>query len=325
MASLLVGRDYGDDVELFSPINDVIFDSKNITIGSTTDGYYTYKKRVSSDDAFVSFSVKMPKSGAAYVYLPTRYERECQMYLNGEILRNYFRNENHCIVYLGDYEAGEEFKLDLKPNDNEMVFKDAEFYVLDREALSEYTGALGNQDCEVIKTGHSALEIRVKTEESRALFTTIPAEEGWTAEIDGQPCTIASAVNGALMCLNVPTGEHTIKLTFFPAGMKTGLILTASGAGVLLIMIAISLITKHHKRKKALTKQVSTEQVPEETETIPEFPEVPDVEDEEDGFEAIDEEISALEEKAAEERLKAALDVGELPVIPEDTFDEEDS
>lgn len=327
LASLLVGRNYGDDVELFTPINDVIFDNKNITIGSTTDGFYTYKKRISSDDAYVSFSVKMHKSGAAYVYLPTRYERECKMYLNGEYLRNYFRNENHCIVYLGDYEAGEEFKLEIRPNDNEMIFKDAEFYVLDREALSEYTQTLANQTCEVVKTGHSSLEIRVNTDESRALFTTIPAEEGWTAEIDGQPCTIASAVNGALMCLNVPAGEHTIKLTFFPAGMKTGLILTASGAGVLLIMIVISVILKHRKRKKALANQVpeETESAYEEPETIPDFPDVPDIDDEEDGFDAIDEEISALEEKAAEERLKAARDVGELPVIPEDTFDEEDS
>lgn len=327
LASLLVGRNYGDDVELFTPINDVIFDNKNITIGSTTDGYYTYKKRISSENAYVSFSVKMHKSGAAYVYLPTRYERECQMYLNGEYLRNYFRNENHCIVYLGDYEAGEEFKLEIRPNDNEMIFKDAEFYVLDREALSEYTQTLGSQNCEVVKTGHSSLEIRVNTEESRALFTTIPVEEGWSAEIDGQPCTIASSVNGSLLCLNVPAGEHTIKLTFFPAGMKTGLILTASGAGVLLIMIVISLILKHRKRKKALAGEIyeKTESASEEPETIPEFPDVPDVEDEEDGFEAIDEEISALEEKSAEERLKAARDVGELPVIPEDTFDEEDS
>ena len=341
LASILVGRNNGDDVELFSPINDVIFDSKNITIGSTTDGYYTYKKRVSGDEASVSFSVKMNKSGAAYVYLPTRYERECQMYLNGEFLRNYFRNENHCIVYLGDYEAGEEFKLDLKPNDNEIIFKDAEFYVLDREALSEFTGALGSQSCEVVKTGHSTLEIRVNTEESRALFTTIPAEEGWSAEIDGQPCTIASSVNGALMCLNVPAGEHTIKLTFFPAGMKTGLILTASGAGILIIMIALSLILKHRKRKKALVEQISTEQVPEETEsvpeepeTIPDFPEVPDIDDDDEAFGVIFEEAVVPEEKAAEPEVKAVgpeleegfvvvRDEGELPVIPEDTFEED--
>ena len=92
-----------------------------------------------------------------------------------------------------------------------------------------------------------------------------------------------------------------------------------------MVMIALSLILKHIKRKKALAvNPEETEKAADEPETIPEFPDVPDVEDEEDGFEAIDEEISALEEKAAEE-MKAARDVGELPVIPEDTFYEEDS
>ncbi|MBP1562928.1 MAG: YfhO family protein [Oscillospiraceae bacterium] len=341
LASILAGRDFGDDLELFSPINDVVFDNKNITIGSTTDGYYTYKKRISSDEAFVSFSVKMQKSGAAYVYLPTKYERECKMFLNGEILRNYFRNENHCIVYLGDYKAGEEFKIELRPNDSEMIFGDAQFYVLDREALSEFTQTLGSQNCEVVKTGHSSFEIKVNTEQSRALFTTIPVEEGWSAELDGQPCTIASAVNDSLLCLNVPAGEHTIKLTFFPAGMKTGLIMTAAGVGMLLIMIALSLILKHVKRKKALTEQVSAEQdfdenesVPEEPETIPEFPEVPDIEDEDDAFGSIPDDFAAPVEKAAEHEVKAVepeleegfvavSDEGELPVIPEDTFEED--
>lgn len=341
LASILAGRDFGDDLELFSPINDVVFDNKNITIGSTTDGYYTYKKRISGDEAFVSFSVKMQKSGAAYVYLPTKYERDCKMFLNGEILRNYFRNENHCIVYLGDYEAGEEFKIELRPNDSEMIFGDAQFYVLDREALSEFTQTLGSQNCEVVKTGHSSFEIKVNTEQSRALFTTIPVEEGWSAELDGQPCTIASAVNDSLLCLNVPAGEHTIKLTFFPAGMKTGLILTAAGVGMLLIMIALSLILKHVKRKKALTEQVSAEQdfeetesVPEEPESIPDFPEVPDIEDEDDAFGSIPDDFAAPEEKAAEHEVKAVepeleegfvavSDEGELPVIPEDTFEED--
>ena len=91
------------------------------------------------------------------------------------------------------------------------------------------------------------------------------------------------------------------------------------------------------------TKQVSTEQVseetesvPEEPETIPDFPKVPDIDDEDDAFGSIPDDFAAPEEKAAEPEVKAiepeleegfvaVRDEGELPVIPEDTFDEEDS
>lgn len=367
LASILAGKDYYEDIEFFTKIDDTVFDNKNITIGSTTDGYYSYKKRYDGEDAFVSFTAKMPKSGAAYMYLSTKYERECSLYLNGEFLKNYFNNENHCIVYLGDYEKGEEFKIELKPLNGEMFFKDAEFYVLDKDVLSEYTAALNEQSCEVRRISGTSLEIKVNCEESRALFTTIPVEEGWSATIDGNPCTIASAVNDTLLCLNVPAGEHTITLNFFPAGMKTGLIMTACGAGILLVMIAATLIIKHIRKKKALAAEVgedvdgengetavnteekadrenaefSVNPVEKAEEGILEFPDMPDLPDDEDYGVVLDDvefeekvaqNLKMLEEKklgqnnSAEKSadVETAPEVGELPVIPEDTFDEED-
>ena len=359
LASMLVGREYYDDIEFFTKIDDTVFDSKNVTIGSTSEGYYSYKKRLDGEDAYISFIVKMPKSGAAYMYLPTKYERECSLYLNGEFLKNYFKNENHCIVYLGDYEKGEEFKVELKALENEIYFKDEEFYVLDREVLSEYTASLSEHSCEVRRISGTSLEIKVNSDGNRALFTTIPVEEGWSATIDGSPCTIASAVNDTLLCLNVPAGEHTITLNFFPAGMKTGLIFTAAGAGILLVMIVTSVIVKHIKKKKALAvetenapengentvkieeipviaEEKTADEIPDETASILEFPEMPDLPDDEDYGVVLDdvefeekvaENLKKLEEKRSAEKpdnIETAPEVGELPVIPEDNFDEEE-
>lgn len=356
LASELVGLEYYENIEFFTKIEDTVFDSKNITIGSTTDGHYSYKKRFDGEDASVSFLAKMPKSGAAYMYLPSRYERECSLYLNGTFLKNYFKNENHCIVYLGDYEKGEEFTVELKTLEDELFIKDPEFYVLDREVLADYTASILEQNCEVRRTSGTSLEIKVNSDGNRALFTTIPVEEGWSAAIDGNPCTIASAVNDTLICLNVPEGEHTITLNFFPAGMKIGLILTAAGAGILLVMIVTSIIVKRVKKKKArsadgenaldngenseispvIAEEKPAEEACEETSGILEFPEMPDLPDDEDYGVVLDdvefeekvaENLKKLEEKRNSEKsesVETAPEVGELPVIPEDNFDEED-
>lgn len=302
LAGILMGRNYTEDPQIFTKINDIVFDNKNITIGSTVDGYYSYKKRYEKEDAWVSYSVIMPKSGVAYVYLPTIYERECKLYLNGEYLKNYFQNENHCIVYLGEYESGEELKIELKPN-QEIILKDPEFYVLDKEILSEFTSEMRSQYCEVNKTEFSSFEIKVNAEENCALFTTIPFEDGWTATIDGGECTIASAVNKTLLSLSVPSGEHTIILSFFPAGLKTGLILTACGAGLLAVMIIVR-FTVRHKRKKSAELSDNSE---ENTETIPEFPEIPET----------DEDDMMFVQKTV------SYEVSEPPVIPENDIDEE--
>lgn len=356
LASELVGLEYYENIEFFTKIEDTVFDSKNITIGSTTDGHYSYKKRFDGEDASVSFLAKMPKSGAAYMYLPSRYERECSLYLNGTFLKNYFKNENHCIVYLGDYEKGEEFTVELKTLEDELFIKDPEFYVLDREVLADYTASILEQNCEVRRTSGTSLEIKVNSDGNRALFTTIPVEEGWSAAIDGNPCTIASAVNDTLICLNVPEGEHTITLNFFPAGMKMGLILTAAGAGILLVMIVTSIIVKRVKKKKArsadgenaldngenseispvIAEEKPAEEAREETSGILDFPEMPDLPDDEDYGVVLDdvefeekvaENLKKLEEKRNSEKsesVETAPEVGELPVIPEDNFDEED-
>lgn len=358
-ASELVGLEYYENIEFFTKIEDTVFDSKNITIGSTADGHYSYKKRFDGEDASVSFLAKMPKSGAAYMYLPSRYERECSLYLNGTFLKNYFKNENHCIVYLGDYEKGEEFKVELKTLEDELFIKDPEFYVLDREVLADYTASILEQNCEVRRISGTSLEIKVNSDGNRALFTTIPVEEGWSAAIDGVPCTIASAVNDALICLNVPEGEHTITLNFFPAGMKTGLIMTAAGAGILLVMIVTSIIVKRVKKKKALSadeengvnnddnsheneentviaEEKPAEKACEEASGILDFPEMPDLPDDDDYGVVLDdvefeekvaENLKKIEEKRNTEKsenVETAPEVGELPVIPEDNFDEED-
>lgn len=356
LASELVGLEYYENIEFFTKIEDTVFDSKNITIGSTTDGHYSYKKRFDGEDASVSFLAKMPKSGTAYMYLPSRYERECSLYLNGTFLKNYFKNENHCIVYLGDYEKGEEFTVELKTLEDELFIKDPEFYVLDREVLADYTASILEQNCEVRRTSGTSLEIKVNSDGNRALFTTIPVEEGWSAAIDGNPCTIASAVNDTLICLNVPEGEHTITLNFFPAGMKMGLILTAAGAGILLVMIVTSIIVKRVKKKKArsadgenaldngenseispvIAEEKPAEEAREEASGILDFPEMPDLPDDEDYGVVLDdvefeekvaENLKKLEEKRNSEKsesVETAPEVGELPVIPEDNFDEED-
>ena len=72
-----------------------------------------------------------------------------------------------------------------------------------------------------------------------ALFTSIPREEGWTVTIDGVPVPILGTANDTFICVEVPEGAHEIELSFSPAGMKTGLILTAGGAVMLAAMIVI--------------------------------------------------------------------------------------
>lgn len=234
----------GEWQDIFKPLDDVIFDSRNVSIGSTTDGHASYKKRISNEDAEVTYNIQMTQSGAAYAYFPSYYERECNLYVNGEYIKNYFENENHSIVYLGTYGAGETFDVTLRLVKSDLYIKDPEFRVLDSEALEAFSAKIHSAGSELVKNGSSSLTVKVNADKNSALFTSIPFEEGWTATIDGKPAKVCSGVNETLLCVKVPAGEHTIELNYFPAGLKVGITLTVIGTALLTAMVFASSILR---------------------------------------------------------------------------------
>lgn len=242
----LAARLSGNIDRIFLTIDDYATDLSNLNAGSTTDKHISYKKRLANDAAYVRYLVTVRQSGKYYVYLPTLYERECRLYVNGEYVKNYFENENHSIAYLGDFELGETFEVKFELVKNEVFFETPIFCVLNEDGLADFREKMRsmNEDTVVTRTGRSELSITVNADEDRALFTTIPYEEGWTATIDGEPAEIQTAVNQTLLCLSVPSGRHTIELKFRPAGMKNGLILTACGAVLFAMMIVLGVLKK---------------------------------------------------------------------------------
>lgn len=257
----LAARISGDINRIFEPLDDYVTDLSNLNAGSTTDNHLSYKKRIQSDGAFVKYLITARQSGKFYVYFPTLYERECMLSVNGEYIKNYFENENHSIAYLGDFELGETFEVKLELIKNEVFFEHPIFCQLDEEGLASFGEKmrLMNENTTVTRTGKAQLSITVNADENRALFTTIPFEEGWKATIDGNPAEILSAANDTFMCIKVPSGKHTIELKFSPAGMKTGVILTACGAVLFAMMIVIGKLKKTQRIIEENTEEEADE------------------------------------------------------------------
>lgn len=236
----------GGTERFYHQITDYMFDCRNINIGSTTDDHISYKRRNNNEDAYVSYEVVMPHSGAAYMYLPTYYERECALYVNGNYLKNYFENENHSIAYLGMYEAGETFTVQLNLYKDDLYIKDVLFCWLDNDALDSFNQHISELNADTVseRTGKAKLEITVNAEYGSALFASVPFEGGWTVTIDGKEADILPAVDDTFMCVRVPQGEHTIILSFVPDGLTTGIVFGFVGAIILVLLITAMKIAK---------------------------------------------------------------------------------
>ncbi len=229
----------GEDIEIFKPIYDIELDSENIRVGQTTDDHESYRKRETDEDAFVFYNITAEENGGVYMYLPTKYEREAELYVNGDYLSNYFLYENFSIKYLGTYNKGETFELKIKLKEDAMYYTESQFYYLDEAELSRFNAAMKQKNAEtsLARTDGDSLKLTVNAKAGDVLFTTIPAEEGWTVFVDGKAAEPTSIMGETLMSVELSEGPHTVELHFFPAGLKVGLVFTASGVLLFAIMI----------------------------------------------------------------------------------------
>lgn len=325
LASMLTGN---KALTVFRTLSDsaVSFDSHNITVGETTDAHSSFRK-VNDGDAWISYDITMPADGAIYMYLPTDYERETQLYINDQYLSNYFMNENYSIEYLGTYEKGETFNLRINLVQDALYFKNPQFYYIDGDSLRRFVDIMGemNEETSVEVNSRTELNIEVNADENCALFTTIPYEKGWTAYVDGEEAEIKTSLDGALICLDIPKGGHSVTLRFFPAGLELGLIFTSSGAMLFLIMLLINAEVRRHARTAAVRsgEQPRSSEMPNGGESLgdAESAEEDEVSEEnegsgEDPFKLFDEYESDSVDEINEDITETPYEAADIPDVP---------
>lgn len=248
-------------LEIFKPLHNMIFNSENIRSGTTTDAHYSYRKKDEDDAAWISYTVTAERDGAVYMYLPTAYERETELYVDGIYRGNYFRYENYSVEYLGTFEKDEEFEVRLNLKENAVYFTAAQFYYLDNDELARFQSVMRqkNPKTALERTGGCTLRLDFTAEEGDVIFTTIPVEEGWTAYIDGEKAELGFCVDNSLLCIEVPEGRHTLVLDFFPAGLKPGLIMSAAGLALLAAMTIVSRRMRIADEKRLLEKAAGSD------------------------------------------------------------------
>ena len=95
-----------------------------------------------------------------------------------------------------------------------------------------------------IKTQNNEISGKISLSDRKALVFSIPYSEGWTAYVDGEKTEIQEA-NTMYMALELPKGEHEIRLVYCTPYLKTGLCLTCIGV---LCYIVLVLINRKKKR-----------------------------------------------------------------------------
>lgn len=144
-----------------------------------------------------------------------------EVLVNGEHLLWLGSSEAASVHCLGMPGPGEEWTVSVRHGLGWV----GQLWELDREALHAAVEKLNNVEVtSVERDGTVRLTARSKT--GGRLAATIPAEDGWTAYVDGKKAETGVWLDAFLM-LDLPAGEHEVELRYTAPGLVPGLTLGA--------------------------------------------------------------------------------------------------
>ncbi len=177
--------------------------------------------------------------------------------LTDETKETSYTARTYQIMDLGYAEADSEKKIKLNFNSDGLTgnlwFQCA--YVVE-PVYQEMVEKLGDEQLKVVSYDSTHVEGMVTAKEDGVLFLTIPYDENWTAQVDGQDVEVLP-IDDAFMALKVTSGNHMISLTYYPAKFKLCVLISLASLLALIVLTVIRKSCDVLKRRKAYAAEAS--------------------------------------------------------------------
>ena len=219
----------------------VKLEKTNVTQGKTTDGHHSFKVIEKGKNAELVYTLNMPAKSSLYMYLPSKYERSVNVWLNREtFLGTYFEGDNNSIMKIGDFDRDEKVVIGLTLTRDDLYFKEAQFVYVNERAIKKDLQKLidRNSETRVERTDPTTMKVSVSADELSYLFTSIPEEKGWEVFVDGKK-TDYEVCLGALLSVPIEPGKHIVEFKFTTAGYPLAVIISFAGLALFIGMIFI--------------------------------------------------------------------------------------
>ena len=251
-----------DDVLVPMDVADV--GHKGLDVVKTSEGYYDFTYRApsdGSDDCYLKYNFEAQQDGPVYALFNFDHITGYKVNKNGGYLHNMPDFKYNVVAAIGTFTKGERFTfyadVEKETNGSGKIF----VYQVNQDAFSEGIKRLKDGGLKISSYDSTHINGTFTAQKDGVLFTTIPYDGGWSAEIDGEEAEVKSIKN-ALCCIPITAGTHEIKLVYSPPGFAVGCIISVSS---LILFIAAWFVQGIYRKKYPVTEE--TIKKDEESET----------------------------------------------------------
>ncbi len=191
-----------------------------------------------SETGVLSFKINNPIRQNVLFYLDSNLSEFTHVYLNGTRINEQGERLIRGVIELGELEAGE-VVVSLAFSGDKHWFTHASAAAFDTKKFGAVANKLnkGSPTSLMVsrnKFGEPIITGTLHAPQNGVIFTSVPADRSWKAEIDGKSVK-PETVYKAFIALPISQGHHTFTLRYRPRGLVGGVIIS----GISIVLCAV--------------------------------------------------------------------------------------
>ncbi len=247
----------GDVWSVIAPEYRDIYGSGAVVSEESDSGFCRYSESVAN--ANVIYSYVADRSGFACVRLDLPNRNDFYVSVNGTEL--YKENISLSqMLAIQDVKAGDIIDIRIICKNGENGTATVNVGILDNELFRQGYAILNDATLELTSFTNTLVEGTINCNRDGLLYTSIPQNGNWYAEVDGQAQETV-LVGDCMIGLNLTQGSHTIRFVYRNDAFRLGCIISAVCAGIFLVLVLIC----YRPRRKQVQQEPILPPEPEET------------------------------------------------------------
>lgn len=213
-----------------SSIEPKVIAKENTKISNQLDGNITMQAIAANEPIKVSWSVDIPAGYQAYFLCQpldktvfSNIFASFQFFIDNKIALNVLPTNTGYFYSIGHFSTNQKVNISLQVSGLSEIPLTKPLVVLINEANLRQDTAIIQEKGVDLKVEGRRVTGKYQAVDEQVLFTTIPYDRGWQAYIDDKKAAV-KAFDKGLLTVELPAGEHEVKLIYTPYGFKVGVV-----------------------------------------------------------------------------------------------------